>query len=106
MKRQLDLRSGRVLVALGTLGLGGAYATTAAVSAHAEAGATGGQAAKASDGPPDPRGAVVFTDSVGEAANALQPGRPVEVRPVVSATQIRRTSSSDRTSPSAGPFRR
>ena len=105
MKRQLDLRAGRVLVALGTLGLGGTYGASPAVSAQARAGgATGGTTAgaaalarpaaasaagrlEASDAPPDPRGAVVFTDSIGEAASAVRPDRPLVVRPVLSATE-------------------
>jgi len=70
MKRQLDLRSGRVLVALGTLGLGGGYATSAAVSPPAQAGVAGEHQTRSSDTAGDPRGAVVFTDSVGEAAVA------------------------------------
>lgn len=104
MKRQLDLRAGRVLVALGTLGIGGTYGASPAVSAQARAGgatggtsagavgattggSAGGRAAQTSDGPPDPRGAVVFTDSIGEAASAVRPDRPLVVRPVLSATE-------------------
>jgi len=90
MKRQLDLRSGRVLVALGTLGLAGGYATSAAVSPPAQAGVAGEHQTRSSDTAGDPRGAVVFTDSVGEAAVALRPDRPLEVQPVVSARETTR----------------
>jgi rare lipoprotein A len=89
MKRQLDLRSGGAMLALGTLGLGGACATGAVLPVHAQAftdrDTSNASAAQSSHG----RRAVVITDSVGAAAAAVAP-TTVTVAPVLSATESTR----------------
>jgi peptidoglycan lytic transglycosylase len=87
MKRALDVRSGRVLVALGTLGISGGYTASAAAMAGAQTHRA--ERRPASPGP-QTRRAVVFTDSVGAAAAALRPDRPLAAVPVVSGFETRR----------------
>lgn len=92
MRRQVDLRSRRVLLAIGTIGLASSGAGVVIPAAYGDA-PTGGSASPASPAS-DPAhgtgGAVVLTDSVGAAAAALVPGRPLTVQPVVSATETKR----------------
>jgi hypothetical protein len=78
-----------VVLALGTLGLGGTCAVVAVAPAYA-GGATGGSASPSPDGAGDTGGAVVIGDSVGAAAAALVPSRPLIDEPVVSAIETRR----------------
>jgi hypothetical protein len=86
MRQKLDLRSGRVVIALGAVGLAGA---AAAVALPASAGAVGSERYGAS--PEQLRAArrVVLTDSVGAAAAAVAP-EPVGAEPVVSADESTR----------------
>jgi rare lipoprotein A len=91
MRRQLDLRSGRVtLLALGTLGLGGTYAGAGAAPPAAQASTGGTSSNDASAEARQTGAAVVITDSVGAAATALAPSHPLVAVPTVSATETRR----------------
>jgi rare lipoprotein A len=89
MRRQLDLRSGRVMLALGTLGVGASGTTVAALPAFAN-GPSGGSASPSPDQPGATGGAAVITDSVGAAAAALVPSAAPSGEPVVTATETKR----------------
>jgi hypothetical protein len=84
-KRQFDVRSGRMLVALGTLGLAGGSAAPAVAESRIP---EHPRSSSAHAG--DTRRAVVITDSVGAAAAALTPDRPLILEPVVSARESTR----------------